>query len=118
MTTRVLTGKFILKGEKSNTTSISANTNIFEKNIETSSDPAAVFLIYAVFQAVGKLKAIRTLADGQELTTKPEILTPDLDMAANGLYMLSIVLTKGEQFNLQYTVNSAITKLIVLEDIT
>lgn len=115
--TTIFTGKLVKKASVANGTAVTANTNILSTNITPSASPIATFLIYVVLQTnAGKLKIIRTLADGS--TTTSETLNSDTNLVINTAYILSTLLEEGESFNIQYTADSTITKLVVTEDLS
>lgn len=99
-----------------NTSSINANTNFFTQDLFTSVFPAAEWNIYIVPVASGILTIKRTqTATGAVVS---EILNSGAALIANGAYLLSTFVSKGESINLQYSVNSVISKLIVQEMIS
>lgn len=100
------------KGSITNT-AIQADTNLFATDLSATRKPLSEFIIYAVFQGVGKLKVIRT-AEGQALAA--EILNSDTDLVANSAYRLTTFVSYGESINLQFTAAVTVTKLVVMED--
>lgn len=106
----------VSKGSIATGTILTANTNIFSSNLKPSSKPVATFIIYAVLQNAGRLKVIRTLANGT--VANAEILNSDVDLVADSAYILTTIVEEDESINLQYDTAATVTKLIVVEDIS
>ena len=107
----LIAGDVIEKGNIFNT-AITANTNLFTTDLEPSQSPLAFFLIYGVFQGAGKLKVLRTVSG---ITASAEILNSDTDLTANAAYVFSVPVTYAEKLNVQFSTNTTITKLVIME---
>jgi len=107
------TFKGLLKASLLNV-SISANTNILSSSITpslaTSTSPS-IFRIYVAFDTIGVLSIVRTKGS----ITVVEQLNGGNALNANASYMFDIPVEYEESINLQYSVNTTLLVLKVIE---
>lgn len=107
---------YTIKIDLFNTASITNNTNFFSPDLFTDIWPAAEWNIYITPVASGVLTIKRKqLSSG---TVVSEQLNAGASLVANSAYLFSTFLSKGESLNLQYSVTSVISKLIVQETLS
>lgn len=109
-TSQIPYGDVILLGDRFNV-GVTSAVNIFPQDLTPVASPLAWFCIYAVFQAVGRLKIMRTV---QGFTTS-ELLNEDADLKANAAYMFIFPVSSGESINFQFNTSTTISKITVVE---
>jgi hypothetical protein len=108
--TNVRVGDTIVKNDIFNI-AVTANTDIFSTVMTPTTVPLAYFVIYATFQAAGRL-VIKRIKSGVSVL---ERLNEDSDLKVNTAYMFIIPVSEGETVNMQYTTSTTASKLMILE---
>ena len=90
--------------------SITANNDILSSDITPYTVPSYL-RIYATFDTAGVLTLRRTNGG----TTISENLNSGNSLVANAAYVFDVITDDEETYNLQYSVNATLLKLIVLE---
>jgi len=86
--------------------SVTANTDIIDIDI-TAEYPASCFRVECCFNAAGTLYV--------KLNNELHALNAGDSLAAGALYAFDIFLVKGETFNLQYSVDANMKRLLIIE---
>lgn len=104
---------YSIKQDRFNTSSVNANTNFFTINLFPDIFPVAQWNLYITPVASGILSIKRTQTSSAITVT--EQLNAGTALVANSAYIFSFFVSQGESINLQYSVNSVISKLVVQE---
>lgn len=108
----IFSGKVHLRRNLRNE-AITANTNIFAKNIEPLYGPIAFFVVYAVFDDIGVFSIRRTFTDIG--VTKSELFNEGSNLTQNAAYVFPFPVSNSETINLHFSNTCTITKLVLFE---
>jgi hypothetical protein len=105
-------GESIIQADKTSL-AVSANTNIFTTDLKPISTGMTTFVIYIVPQLAGALSVFRTVSG--TATNKAELLNSGTSLAVNTAYAFSVPVGTNDTINLQYSVPTTLTQLVVIE---
>lgn len=90
-----------------------ANVDILAEALQPTYYPMSFFIIYCTFDDTGSLKIRRHFNDLN--VTKDETLNEGYPFYASAAYIFSFLVSSDETINFQYSQNTTVTKLAVIE---